>query len=445
MNLDTQVRRMRRTLRNLGSAVGLTAVIAIPTSYVAIDYARQINELELISRISVQRLAQHIYTQGDMWSYVPYRLTALLPLPEQIAQTTYQRIFDADGRLIADSGVRIDGLPISHREPIVVDGKIVGSVDVATSASPLIWRALAAFLLGIGFSAAIYIILRVLPLRALDRSLSLLAEAHRRLQAQAEATDEARKDAERANRSKSEFLANMSHEFRTPLNAIIGYSEMIRNAPTRAGEDPTKRHREYAGDIHESGQMLLRLIGDLLDLSKAEAGRIDLDKRTFDIHATVRRCRAMIEGRARNSGVTLTTEISDGAPLAIHADELRVKQVLLNILSNAVKFTPRGGSIAVCAERTADGGVEIAVRDTGAGMDPALIPRALEPYRQLEQEAAIKSQGTGLGLPLSNRLMELHGGRLVIESALGRGTTVRLIFPPPPETRPSSGYLRRAG
>lgn len=424
---NKEIFRLRRVLQAFGIVVAIITATAIPLGYSVISYTALGDELALRSKISAQKLAQYVYTHGDMWSYAPDRLEAMIDGDENSTNDIQLRILEANGGLIAGDGKSIEWLSVSRREPIVVDQRTMGFIETSASAKPLANGVFWALLIGISLSVSIYLILRTLPLHALDRSLVLLQDEIRK-------TEEARKDAERANRLKSDFLANLSHEFRTPLNAILGFSEMIQISKTRGGDDPITRYRDYAGNIHESGQLLLHLIGDLLDLSKAEAGRIELDRRRIDVNATIRRCCTVVDGRAREAGITLTNRTVNDAPLTFHADELRVKQVLLNVLSNAVKFTPRGGAIIVGAERFADGGVEIVVRDDGIGMDPALIPRALEPYRQLEQEATIKSQGTGLGLPLSNRLMELHGGRLVIESDLGRGTTVRLIFPPPPET-----------
>ena len=230
--------------------------------------------------------------------------------------------------------------------------------------------------------------------------------------------------AEFADRTKSEFLANMSHELRTPLNAIIGFSEVLRDAIM--GPLDT-RYRGYAADIHGSGQHLLDLINDILDLSKIEVGRLELRADSVSLRDIADACRRVIEARAVAADVVLGFTLAEDIPL-IDADETRLKQVLLNLLSNAVKFTPAGGHVTVSAWLEA-GGLVIAVADTGIGMRAQDIPLALEPFRQVDAVLSRRYEGTGLGLPLAKRLTELHGGTLEIDSMPGRGTTVRIRLP----------------
>ncbi len=236
----------------------------------------------------------------------------------------------------------------------------------------------------------------------------------------------AKEQAESASRAKSEFLANMSHELRTPLNAIIGFSEIIRDQIL--GPIATRRYIEYAGDINDSGTHLLSLINDILDLSKAEAGRLVLNEETVDIGQVAESCLRLIRDRAERSGIALTTSLPAG--LRVLADARMMKQILLNLLSNATKFTPTGGRIEVTGTLSPEGAVVLRIADTGIGMAESDIPRALEAFAQVDSALNRKHEGTGLGLPLSKMLIELHGGKLAIASKVDYGTIVTVTLPP---------------
>ena len=227
-----------------------------------------------------------------------------------------------------------------------------------------------------------------------------------------------------ANRHKSEFLANMSHELRTPLNAIIGFSEAL---DARMFGELNDKQAEYIRDIHASGQHLLSLINDILDLSKVEAGRMELELSELDVASAVEGAMGLVRERAARSGIALAAEVAPDVA-SVRADPRRVKQVLLNLLSNAVKFTPAKGHVTVRARRTA-GGVEIAVADTGIGIAPEDHTRIFEEFRQVGTDYTRKAEGTGLGLALTRRLVELHGGTIRVESAPGAGSTFTFTLP----------------
>lgn len=232
--------------------------------------------------------------------------------------------------------------------------------------------------------------------------------------------------AEEANRSKSAFLANVSHEVRSPLNAINGFSEIM--AGEMFGPLGTEKYREYAKDIHESGQLLLTLINDILDLSKAEAGKLELHEEKVDIPNLASRVEKLVVERAGKAGIILRNQIEEPLP-AIRADERKLLQILLNLLTNAIKFTPSGGVVTLQAERPTDGGLRLIVRDTGIGIAPGDIAKVLEPFGQVDDPRVRRQEGTGLGVPLSKRLVELHGGRFLFESEPGVGTTVTVALP----------------
>jgi two-component system, cell cycle sensor histidine kinase PleC len=247
------------------------------------------------------------------------------------------------------------------------------------------------------------------------------------LQAREAQLSHALKAETRANTAKSDFLALMSHELRTPLNAIIGFSEVLGSEMLGPLGHP--RYREYANDVHGAGRHLLALINDILDLSKAAAGKFELACEEIAPADIVAECLRLTRGKAHEGGLRLTSDLAPGLPNLV-VDRLRFKQALLNLCSNAIKFTPPGGKVHVTADQTQDGGFVLKVADTGIGMTPEQIPVALEPFRQVASPFARNAEGTGLGLALVKSLIECHDGKLEIESVLHKGTTVRLILPP---------------
>jgi signal transduction histidine kinase len=232
-----------------------------------------------------------------------------------------------------------------------------------------------------------------------------------------------RREVETANRHKSEFLANMSHELRTPLNAIIGFSEVLSQQMFGSVND---KQGEYLGDIQSSGQHLLSLINDILDLSKVEAGKMELQLSSFSLDDALRAVLLMVRERANARDIALSSDVAANVG-TIEADERKVKQIVLNLLTNALKFTPSGGRVDLRAARDG-GGVTVAVRDTGGGIAPADQARIFEEFAQAHDGAA-GHEGTGLGLTLSRKFVELHGGAIWVESALGRGSTFTFTLP----------------
>ncbi len=276
------------------------------------------------------------------------------------------------------------------------------------------------------------VVVTATDISALKRQETVLLQNQQRLQENAKALAElaekhqiASETAESASRAKSEFLANMSHELRTPLNAIIGFSEIMQRE--MFGPLGDRRYKEYSGDILSSGQHLLALINDILDMSKIEAGKLTLRPEPLDLTEIAEDVVRLVRTRAEAGGLTLAIEVPD-LP-AVDADYRALKQILLNLLSNAVKFTPRGGRIEISAAARKDGRVRVSVRDTGIGIAEADLSRLAKPFEQIENQHSKTQQGTGLGLALTKSLVEGHGGVLEIDSRPGIGTTVSFSLP----------------
>ena len=260
---------------------------------------------------------------------------------------------------------------------------------------------------------------RFLGYRGSGRDITEQYHQQRRIEA-------ALRRAEEASRAKSQFLANMSHELRTPLNAIIGFSEIIRDQ--MFGPVGVARYVDYARDINASGTHLLALIGDILDMSRIEAGYYALDEKPVDLSAVIASALTMVRPQSDRAGSILRNLCPESLP-QLRADERVVKQVLINLLGNAVKFTPNGGTIDVVYRASSDGGLTLGVVDTGIGITPERLEQIFEPFQLAKAEVARQHGGTGLGLSISKRLMELHGGTLSMASTVGQGTEARMTFP----------------
>jgi signal transduction histidine kinase len=234
----------------------------------------------------------------------------------------------------------------------------------------------------------------------------------------------AKREAEAANASKSRFLANMSHELRTPLNAIIGFSEIINGQ--FFGDLGNERYLDYSGDILRSGRHLLAVINDVLDLSKSEAGKMVLMARETDIANVLSDCMAMVREQCAEAGLSLTASGLD-QPLILNGDPAKLRQIFLNLLSNAIKFTEKGGAVSLAVTES-EAGIAVTVADTGIGMSPADVEIAFQPFGQVDNRLERRYEGTGLGLPLTKALVDLHEGTIVIDSARGQGTRVTVTL-----------------
>ena len=428
-----RVARIRRLLQRLSRLIVLTIALVVPSGYFAAGYVSLQSDLAFKAQLNASQLARHVFVQGPTWIYTPERLITQIALTADVNRTIAQRVWDRQGREIVSVGEAVMAPILWQRWPILVRDEQVGAVAVGASLAPLITGTGLAGVAGLLLGLVAWLIMQRLPERSLKDSLQVLQEAHDELQGQytlmRRMTAElaaARDAAQAADRSKSAFLAAMSHELRTPLNAIIGFSDMIQSEVLgHLGHDG---YRAYVGYIHTSGHHLLTIVNDILDLSKIEAGRMQLSVGAVALADVLLECDRLMASKAADAGIALTTVPPEPLP-PIAADQVKLKQIMLNLLSNAVKFTPSGGAVTVSAARIDEGRVVIAVADTGIGMTDADIALALEPFQQVDNAISRKYEGTGLGLPLTRALVALHGGLIAITSAKGEGTVVTVTLP----------------
>ena len=239
----------------------------------------------------------------------------------------------------------------------------------------------------------------------------------------------ARTEAVRADAAKLQFLANMSHELRTPLNAVIGFADIIQGEMFGTGESAWSRYKDYAGDIATSGRFLLDVINDILDLTKASAGKTELREDRMSVTSLLMAVERFCRERAKEAALVLDLRLPS-QDIELWADETKLKQVLLNLVSNAIKFTPAGGRVAISVSLRADDQLELTVADSGIGIAAEDLGRIFEPFTQIDNSLSRRHAGTGLGLPLARSFIELHGGTIEISSQPGAGTTVTALLPP---------------
>ena len=439
--------RLRRLIRRLALLIGVVTAVSIPLGYLGLAYRDQAEELSFQAELTALRLARHIDLQGPTWYAAQEQLDMVIAGDRPRSLPLLQSVGLPDGRVVLRQGVEPAWPSHAGSGAILVQDERVGVVTVEGSLRPLLLNTALLALFSLALGGGAYLAFYLLPLRALERNLLHLRETLETLEANAtetiyayeelkrqhrlveETTHElmkARDEALTADRAKSAFLATMSHELRTPLNAIIGFSEVLTLGIF--GPLANDRYRDYCQAIGDSGRHLLAVINDVLDISKIEAGKLQLHFEEIDLEKLLRGCCALVRAKVDESGIGLDLEPADPALSRLWVDPVKLKQIVLNLLTNALKFTPSGGNIRISMYQE-PGALAFSIADSGIGMSASDVKLALQPFQQVENSHSRRYEGTGLGLPLAKALVEQHGGRLEIDSTPGRGTTVTVLLP----------------
>jgi signal transduction histidine kinase len=419
MSRQREAARLARLMHRLAWAVAAIVTLLIPASYFIVGYSYEARHLLTEAKLQSVSLSQAGDGALESWRSDPETLAALLPLSADAHKDVAYRIIDEEGRIIAVIGFAQQDPILTRGALLTFDDGNVALLEVQRSLLPLLSRTAIAAAVGIALATVLLLIFWMLPTRIINGVFDRLARSEADLVL-------ARDHAESANRAKSEFLAVMSHELRTPLNAIIGFAEMMQRGSF--GPLGHKRYDEYIGDIHTSGRHLLEMVNEILDLTKAEAGKLDLIDDSVDVAEIADTACRMVAPQARAQGIAVSNRISRNLPM-LRGDERRLTQIMLNFVSNAVKFSNDGGRVEVDASLGEDGSFAVMVRDNGIGIAEADITRVMQVFQQADHGHARRYGGTGLGLPLAKKLIEIHGGSLAIESKLGLGTRIIARFP----------------
>jgi len=413
---------MKRKLGIVAAAVACVVALLPPALFYLFGHASQRAILVTEAEINARALTRIINANPELWHLETPRLETVLGQRARDRHNELRVIHDASGHVVAEVADAL-GRPVMSESAQLYDaGTPVASLTIGRSLQPLLIQTALVAALSILMAAAAYAVLKIYPIRAVEKALhSLLQERER-----AAAMEREKKAAEAATEAKAQFLANMSHEIRTPLNGVLGMTELLM------GTDLQESQHRMAETAYRSAETLLSLINDILDFSKIEAGKLELDETTFEMRQLIEDLAAPFAPQAHAKGVELLCEMPHTLPECAVGDAVRLRQILTNLIGNAVKFTAHGEvNVSVSSQRESDDRVlfTFAVRDTGIGMDEDALQRLFQPFTQADSAMTRRFGGTGLGLSISKQLVALMHGEISVESTKGVGTTFFCTIP----------------
>jgi two-component system, sensor histidine kinase and response regulator len=418
---------MERAITWIASLVAVAIMLLLPAGYFALHYLGVQSELRLETETNARAFTQLINAAPDMWQFQADRIEEILARRPSDGTPESRRVRNAQARVIAESNQLLDEPIVSASQPIFDAGREVGHIEIERSLRPAVLGSGMAFLLGAFLAGTVFAVLRLLPMRALRRAERKVAEQ----ELHTAFLEKAHREAAEEARIKTHFLARLTHEIRTPLGGLLGMTDTLRSSPMSAAQ------RRQAQRAHESGAALLQVVNDIFDYSKLQSDEVVVARESFDPMLLVESVIEVMTPNAEASGLTLYYQVGPNLPAEMEGDPGRLRQVLTNLVGNALKFTPRGEVKVlvswVAATVSAPAAVYFEVRDSGVGISPEDQARLFQPVIHADPATSLQRGGTGLGLTISRQLVQLMGGELSLQSQVGRGA--KFWFELPQEQR----------